>query len=245
MQKFKPLAFFVLFFFCHNLWAAEEGSTRYRVYWSGIPIGQADVGWRMDEKNWRLDSLTETSGLIGWFSPFTNRAWAEGVMEQGQARPLAFDGITQKRDETRHYTLRYDGNMPHYADGPQNKAEPDPPGKRPNITEAERQGAVDILTFFWQASLHAATQDTLRTWKIYDGKRLYAASLTPAAPTLLTRWELRMKPLNGLTTKEWKRYHDHPWQPARMEIAKRHHHAPPTRLEVPTRFGHLIAIQAK
>jgi len=141
----------------------------YKVYWAGLHIG--DLVARVN--NDRMDTLIESYGIAKLISNYSSKTHATFSYKNGEYKPSSFftEFKLQKRDRTIGIKYKNDGGIMEEAITP-----PDKVGKRPPISEEQKQNAVDPLTAFMLARQkikeNLDKENSGFSFNMYDGRRL-------------------------------------------------------------------------
>lgn len=114
-----------------------QGTIRYRVYrgTQGLEVGRSTHSWQIADGSYRIDALTETSGLAAFFKPLAIELASRGRIDAAGYHPYSFV-IRRNGQETRERAeFDWAAGMVQIGDKP---------------AEPLADGAQDLLSFHYQ-----------------------------------------------------------------------------------------------
>jgi hypothetical protein len=158
-------------------------TTKYRVYWLGLPVFKGSVTGRALDGRYSLAFQTEATGILRAIRRSRIDASAEGRIEPARYRAFRYQLRAKWRQKRRSIDMSFepDGTFQLAVSPPERK-------KREPVPQAVAAAAFDPLT----ALLHSTTVplDTPAcsiTVPIFDGRRRFDVRLEPAGKDTLKR----------------------------------------------------------
>ncbi len=187
--------------------AAAELTLVYDAHAGGFHVGTVTVRVARDGADYRMRSLIETTGLIGYVTEFRSRAETTGALVDGRPRPEAHrvDNVWRGRERRVRGTYPAAG-PPRFAVEPEAAAD-----DREPVPPALAAGSVDPLTAGLALAL-ASEDGEGRVVPVFDGRRRYDVAVVRLAAAELseplysgpaTRVVVRLRPLAGGAKPRW------------------------------------------
>lgn len=186
----------------------------YEFTYNAIPFGKLAVSIDHQNNHYSITSDVATTGLLKLFVPHKSHTTVQGTGSDFVFSDVTYESRYQTRKKKKYVKMVFEDGLP-----TETKIPPDNPLKRPTVSDDDKRGSADPLTFILR--IREAVKDAYVSGakkfqlKYYDGKRLTLIKVSMEGIRTIRyqgkkqqaiRVGLSRELIAGHTEKERKRY---------------------------------------
>lgn len=189
----------------HHTFTSFQEDVHYQLQWMNISLGKAHIHWQETEDSYYGSITIKTSGVARIFNTQERLLETRGRIERTATSmryiPQRYHNKVQYKKKSRDMVIEFDA---HGVESSYHVVPAENRAIRPEIDNALRDEAFDILTGIIYARENIAQSKPNITFHVFDARRLTAITLTKHSSTPLLSYLGSQKPIAGYTSKELK-----------------------------------------
>lgn len=159
---------------------AERLSLVYEFHSGGFSVGSITVDLTIADGRYRMATMLQTTGIIGFLTGFVSAAETEGRIGGGAALPSIHRVDNLWRGDKRWARALYGSKVPTFEVAPPAAAD-----NRPEVPAEQTADTIDPLSAALTLAMAGADAQAGRLIPVYDGRRRYDLMVQALAPDQL------------------------------------------------------------